>query len=237
MWAYRDSITTLSDTALYQAFVWRAERLGRNTVKLRCECLLWTHEGLTKAAFETGRCPICGTSMLALGNEIVLECAATNGIWAKSQAHFNKVFSPSPRRCWLHPAAGSSEDGPSRDSKLAFSTWSFHVRAGSTSTVGVILGVEREPFRDHSGASSCGAVLSNIHELSETLLHSAGERWSMEMVALLLDNESELSAQDRKGKSALHIAVGQLDKQIVSLLVGRGAEVNLVNERGCTLLH
>lgn len=52
------------------------------------------------------------------------------------------------------------------------------------------------------------------------------------MVVLLLDNGSELSAQDR-----VHIAVKRCNKQIVGLLVASGVKVNLVDERGCRPLH
>ena len=53
----------------------------------------------------------------------------------------------------MDPPAGSSEGRSSRNSTLALGTWSFRVGARSISTDGVILGGEREPSRDHSGAS------------------------------------------------------------------------------------
>jgi len=46
-----------------------------------------------------------------------------------------------------------------------------------------------------------------------------------------------LSARDHEGKSPLHVAVDRRDKETVSLLVGRGAEVSPIDRCGCTPLH
>ncbi|MCJ1472351.1 hypothetical protein MMC13_000998 [Lambiella insularis] len=89
---YRDTITTLPDAALYRKtadegmateplyFCMESREIGQDAVKLRSECARWIHKAcLAKAAFKTGGSPTCRTSMLAIDDEIVLACAATDG--------------------------------------------------------------------------------------------------------------------------------------------------------------
>ena len=161
--AYRDTITTLPDTAMYRKTVdegMAAEpcylcteswEIGQDAVKLRCECPHWTHEAcLAKAAFETGGCPTCRTSMLAMDNETVLECAATDGDLSKVTSLLQQGIQPSPRGFaeWT-PLLAAAKAGHQEIVR----SWSFRVGARSISTDGVILGGERGASRDHSGAS------------------------------------------------------------------------------------
>jgi len=249
--AYRETITTLPDAALYRKtvdegvaaepcyFCMESWEIGQDAVKLRCECPHWTHEAcLAKAAFETGGCPTCRTSMLALDDEIVLECAATDGDLSKVTSLLQQGIQPSPPGFadWtpLLAAAKAGHQEIVRSLLVLGASVSEQDRYQRTALYWASKGGHPETIAE---LLSRGAVLSSVHEWGYTLLHLAVESRSTETVALLLDHGSDLSARDRDGKSALHIAVERRNKQIVSLLVGRGAEVNLMDERGCTPLH
>lgn len=247
--AYRDTITTLPDTALYRKTVdegvaaepcylcMESWDIGQDAVKLRCKCPHWTHEAcLAKAAFETGGCPTCRTSMSAIDDEIVLECAATDGDLSKVTSLLQQGIQPSPRGFaeWtpLLAAAKAGHQEIVRSLVGHGASVSEQDRYQRTALYWVAKGGHPETIAE---LLSRGAVLSNVHEWGKTLLHLAVESRSTETVALLLDNGSELSAWDREGKSALHIAVELRDKQIVGLLVARGVEVNLVDMHTATL--
>lgn len=205
--AYRDTITTLPNTALYRKTVdegvaaepcylcMESWEIGQDAVKLRCECPHWTHEAcLAKAAFETGGCPTCRTFMLALDDEIVLECAAADGDLSKVTSLLQQGIQPSPRGFaeWtpLLAAAKAGHQEIVRSLLVHGASVSEQDRYQRTALYWASKGGHSETIAE---LLSRGAVLSNIHEWGQTLLHLAVESRSTETVALLLDNGSELN--------------------------------------------
>ena len=165
--AYRDTITTLPDTAVYRKTVdegmaakscylcMESWEIGQNAVKLRCKYPHWTHEAcLAKAAFETGGFPTCRTSMLALDDEIVLEHAATDGDLSKVTSLLQQGTQPSPRGFtnWTSLLA-AAKAGHQEIVRSLLVYGSSVLEQDRYLTYGVILGVERGLSRDYSGAS------------------------------------------------------------------------------------
>ncbi len=107
---HRERITTLSNNVLYRK---RADDntvtescyicldgwdIGDEVVRLRCECLHWTHEAcLAKSVSQTGRCPTCQTSIHRLDDEIGLAKAAAEGDIVAVRLFLEKGTQHSPR--------------------------------------------------------------------------------------------------------------------------------------------
>jgi ankyrin repeat protein len=60
---------------------------------------------------------------------------------------------------------------------------------------------------------------------------------SPETVAVLLDKEAVISAQDLEGSMAFHLVADQGHRGIINLLIDHKAEVELVDKRGQIPLH
>ena len=83
------------------------------------------------------------------------------------------------------------------------------------------------------------ADVTSVNNEGQTPLHTAFNLYRSDTPAvcrLLITNES-VNVADRLGNCALHIAARNGDIQNVQLLVDCGADVNVLNEDGQTLLH
>jgi len=69
-----------------------------------------------------------------------------------------------------------------------------------------------------------------------TPLHFAVDRGEVDIVQQLLDNGSEVNAQDSSGETPLMLAVTCEHLELVRLLLERGADKSIVNHDGCTVL-
>jgi ankyrin repeat protein len=82
------------------------------------------------------------------------------------------------------------------------------------------------------------ADLGSFRKTKVALLHSAALGGSTKVARWLLDNGAELDARtDLHGLTPLHYAANYGRYDLVSLLVGRGANVNARAEDGTTPLH
>src|SRR5207247_6422498 len=69
-------------------------------------------------------------------------------------------------------------------------------------------------------------------------IHDAARKGDLEKVRALLEvNPELLRAQDKDGFSPLHLAAWKGHKEVVELLLGRKAEVNLKSKDGGAPLH
>ncbi|KAK1940864.1 Ankyrin repeat domain-containing protein 50 [Phytophthora citrophthora] len=70
-----------------------------------------------------------------------------------------------------------------------------------------------------------------------TALHIAAYQSNAEIVSILLDEGSSVTAVDKDGMTALHIAARYSNAEIVSILLDRGSSVTAVDNGGRTALH
>ena len=70
-------------------------------------------------------------------------------------------------------------------------------------------------------------------------IHDAADKGNIEAVKQHLDSGRDVNAKDQKGKTPLHRAASEGHKEIVELLIAKGANVNVnaKNEFGSTPLH
>jgi ankyrin repeat protein len=83
-----------------------------------------------------------------------------------------------------------------------------------------------------------GATVDCKDNAGRTPLHyatGAAQQSFVEIVALLLDNDASVDAQDNIGWTPLHYAALKRDKSVVGLLVAKGADISIVNNRGETV--
>ncbi|MEL4895235.1 ankyrin repeat domain-containing protein [Crocosphaera sp. Alani8] len=73
-------------------------------------------------------------------------------------------------------------------------------------------------------------------EYKRTSLHCATQSRHQAIVELLLDYNADINALDIEGKSALSIASGHHDLQIVEILLSRGARIYPINDQACNPL-
>lgn len=74
----------------------------------------------------------------------------------------------------------------------------------------------------------------------KTILQISAQRGHLGIVKLLLSDDQRsnlINARDPDGDSALHYAAYGKKKDVIEYLLSRGADVNVVNEKCCSVLH
>lgn len=81
-----------------------------------------------------------------------------------------------------------------------------------------------------------GAQLK-IGSETETLIHVAAERGSVEIINILLQHGLKLDARDSKGRTPFMLAVDAKQWGAMNLLLAKGSDINTVDTNGDTALH
>lgn len=81
------------------------------------------------------------------------------------------------------------------------------------------------------------AVKSSLCFPQHVICNPLGEKYSTDVISLLIDKGIEVNQKTKTGNTALHLAVRKSDVNVVSLLIDRGSLIDEYSPRGNTPLH
>ena len=89
---------------------------------------------------------------------------------------------------------------------------------------------------------NAGAEINQTNTMGQTALHMAVSTpfYSadlIKLIELLLKNNADVNLQDANGRTALHYACEMHQKGVVDLLLGAGAQKNIIDDSNLTELH